>query len=42
MVRELVIMEMLDSPYIIKVYELIRTKKNFYMVSEFANGGSLQ
>lgn len=42
MIRELVILEMLDSPNIIRVYEFIRTKKNFYMVQEFANGGSLQ
>jgi calcium-dependent protein kinase len=42
MIRELVILEMLDSPNIIRVYEFIRTKKNFYMIQEFANGGSLQ
>lgn len=32
MIRELVILEMLDSPNIIKVYEFISTKNNFYMV----------
>jgi len=42
MIRELVILELLDSPNIIKVYEFIRTKNNFYMIQEFANGGSLQ
>ena len=42
MVRELVLLEMIDSPNVIKVHEFIRTKNNFYMISEFANGGSLQ
>ncbi len=42
MIRELVILELLDSPNIIKVYEFIRTKNNYYMIQEFANGGSLQ
>jgi serine/threonine protein kinase len=32
MIRELVILELLDSPNIIKVYEFIRTKNNFYMI----------
>ena len=32
MVRELVILELLDSPHVIKVHEFIRTKNNFYMV----------
>jgi len=41
MIRELVILEHLDSPYIIKVIEFIKTKNNFYMIQEFANGGSL-
>lgn len=42
MIRELVILEHLDSPYIIKVIEFIKTKNNFYMIQEYANGGSLQ
>ena len=41
MIRELVILEMLDSPNVIKVHEFIRTKRSFYMIQEFANGGSL-
>jgi serine/threonine protein kinase len=32
MIRELVILEIIDSPNVIKVYEFIRTKKSFYMV----------
>ena len=42
MVRELVILETLDSPNVIKVHEFIKTTNNFYMVQEYANGGSLQ
>jgi serine/threonine protein kinase len=34
-------MELVDSPHVIKVYEFIPTKNNFYMIQEFANGGSL-
>jgi hypothetical protein len=32
MVRELVILEMLDSDHVIKVHEFIKTKNNYYMV----------
>jgi len=42
MIRELVILELINCPNVIKVYEFIRTKNNFYMMAEFANGGSLQ
>lgn len=42
MIRELVILEIIDSPNIVKVHEFIRTRNNFYMIQEFANGGSLQ
>jgi serine/threonine-protein kinase ULK/ATG1 len=41
MVRELVILETLDSPNVIKVHEFIKTTNNYYMIQEFANGGSL-
>lgn len=41
LVREFTIMELVDSPHVIKVYEFIPTKNNFYMIQEFANGGSL-
>ena len=34
-------MELIDSPHVIKMYEFIKTQNNFYMVQEFANGGSL-
>lgn len=42
MIRELVILEQIDSPNVIKVIEFKRTKDNFYMIQEYANGGSLQ
>lgn len=41
MVREIVILELVVSPNVIKVIEFIRTKNNFYLVEEFANGGTL-
>jgi serine/threonine protein kinase len=42
MIRELVILELIDSPYVVKVHEFLRTSNNFYMIQDFANGGSLQ
>jgi len=42
MIRELVILELIDSPYVVKVYEFLRTSGSFYMIQEYANGGSLQ
>ena len=42
MIRELVILELIDSPYVVKVYEFLRTSCSFYMIQEYANGGSLQ
>jgi len=41
MARETLFLEMIDSPYVIKFVEFIRTKSNFYLIQEFANGGSL-
>ena len=32
LIREVTIMEMLDSPHVIRMHEFIRTKNNFYMV----------
>ena len=42
MIRELVILELIDSPNVVKVHEFLRTSKSFYMIQDFANGGSLQ
>ena len=41
-IRELCILEALDSPYVIKPVEFIRTGSNIYLIQEFANGGSVQ
>ena len=41
-VRELCILESLDSINVIKPIEFIRTSNNLYLVQEYANGGSLQ
>jgi serine/threonine protein kinase len=40
-IRELCILEALNSPYVIKPVEFIRTGNNLYLVQEYANGGSL-
>ena len=40
--RELVFLQMIDSPNVIKQVEVIKTKSNFYSILEFANGGSMQ
>jgi serine/threonine-protein kinase ULK/ATG1 len=40
-VRELCILETLNSRYVIKPIEFIRTANNLYLVQEFANGGSM-
>jgi serine/threonine protein kinase len=41
-VREVVILEMIDSPHVIKFIEFVRTSNNFYLFIEYVNGGSLQ
>ncbi len=40
--REIVLLEMFNSPHIIELYELVQTNNNFYAFIEYANGGSLQ
>ena len=40
--REFVFLQMIKSENVIQVEEIIRTKSNYYCVTEFANGGSLQ
>lgn len=40
-VRELCILESLNSINVIKPIEFIRTSNNLYLVQEYANGGSL-
>ena len=40
--REFIFLQMIDSPHIIRLEEIIRTRSNYYCVLEYANGGSLQ
>ena len=40
--RELVCLEQVNSPNVIKVREVIKTQNNMYFVMELANGGSLR
>ena len=35
-------MGLIDSPHVIKMHEFMKTPNNYYIVQEFANGGSLQ
>jgi len=38
----LLLLEKVNSPYVIKVFEFIQTKQSLLLVQEYANGGSLQ
>ena len=40
-VRELCILESLNSIHVVKAVEFIKTTNNLYLVQEFANGGSV-
>lgn len=40
--REILFLEMIKSPHVIGFVELIITKNNYYCITEYANGGSLQ
>lgn len=40
--NEAVILKELDHPNIIKVYEVCKTANNYYIIMEFANGGTLK
>lgn len=39
--REIIFLNMIDSPYVVRMEEVIKTKSNYYSVLEFCNGGSL-
>lgn len=41
MVNDIIILKELDHPNIIKTYELYQDDKNYYIVTELANGGEL-
>ena len=40
--REIIFLNMIDSPFVVRMEEVIKTKSNYYTVLEFCNGGSLQ
>ncbi len=35
------ILKNLDHPHIVKLYELYEDQKNYYLVTEYCNGGEL-
>jgi len=39
--REFIFLQMIDSPHVIRLEEIIRTRSNYYCILEYANGGSL-
>ena len=39
--REMVFLSIINSPYVIRQEEIIKTKSNYYMILEYCNGGSL-
>ena len=36
------ILTKINSPYVIKLYDLQRTENNFYLIMEYCNGGDLE
>ena len=40
--REIIFLSMIDSPNVVRMEEVIKTKSNYYTVLDFCNGGSLQ
>ena len=40
--REIIFLSTINSPNVVKLQEVIKTKSNYYSVLEFCNGGSLQ
>lgn len=39
--REFIFLQMINSPNVIRLEEIIRTRSNYYCILEYANGGSL-
>src|ERR1035437_6730881 len=39
---EINILKNLNSPYVIKVYDVIKSPDHFYIITEFCNGGNLE
>lgn len=40
--REIIFLSTINSPNVVHLEEVIKTKSNYYSVLEFCNGGSLQ
>lgn len=40
--NEITILAKINSPYVIKLYDLQRTPNNYYLVMELCNGGDLE
>ena len=40
--REIIFLSMIDSPNVVHMEEVIKTKSNYYSILDFCNGGSLQ
>lgn len=41
MLNEIDILKQLDHPNIVKIYEFYQDKSNFYLITEFIEGGEL-
>jgi len=39
--REFIFLQIINSPNVIRLEEIIRTRSNYYCILEYANGGSL-
>jgi serine/threonine protein kinase len=39
---EIYILRKLNSPYIIKLIEVLKSKRKFYLILEYCNGGDLE
>mmetsp|Transcript_41387 Transcript_41387/g.54455 ORF Transcript_41387/g.54455 Transcript_41387/m.54455 type:complete len:95 (+) Transcript_41387:200-484(+) len=40
--REIIFLSTINSPNVVRLAEVIKTKSNYYTVLEFCNGGTLQ
>ena len=39
--REIIFLSMVNSPNVVRMQEVVKTKSNYYSILEFCNGGSL-
>ena len=40
--REVLLLRLIKSPYIVKIHDILKSKNSFYMILDYCNGGSLQ